>query len=79
MSQGKINKRGKQTRKLANFFKDYKLDSTHGFMQFRSHLKNLIALIYRKLHSKSCNYTYEVHLSQIIEVDVEDVLLQDQK
>ena len=41
------------------FFKDRKLDSHYGLVQFCSSLKNLLVLIYSKLHSKSCDYLYK--------------------
>ena len=42
---------------LLIFFKDHKLHSPHGLVQFLV-WKNLLALTYSKLRSKSCDYVY---------------------
>ena len=41
------------------FFKDPKLHSAYRLVQFCQSLKNLLVLIYSKLHSKSCDYLYK--------------------
>ena len=46
--------------RTSKFFKDYKLHSPLGLVQFCYPFKNLLVLIYSKLHSKSCDYWYKL-------------------
>ena len=41
------------------FFAQFGLNKPYGFVQFCYSLKNLLVLIYSKLHSKSCDYLYK--------------------
>ena len=45
----------------SKFFKDHKVHSPYGLVHFCWSLKNLLVLIYSKLHSKSCDYLYIEH------------------
>ena len=43
------------------FFKDFKLHSSFGLVQFWSSLKNSLVHVFSKLHSKPYYYLYEIH------------------
>ncbi len=43
------------------FFKDFKLHSSFGLVQFRSSLKNSLVHVFSKLHSKPYYYLYSTH------------------
>ena len=45
------------------FFKDFKLHSSFGLVQFRSSLKNSLVHVFSKLHSKPYYYLYKLKLS----------------
>ena len=46
--------------RTCKFLKDPKLHSPYELVQFCQSLKNLLVLIYSKLHSKSCDYLYKL-------------------
>ena len=60
MSEGRV-----QFEKLTytrEFFKDVKLHSSFGLVQFRSSLENSLVHVFSKLHSKPYYYLYKINI-----------------